>query len=271
MAKRILVIGAHQDDCELKAGGTAALWRQAGFTVRLLVLTNGDTGHHEIGGGPLARRRTAEAAEAAAVIGAESEVFDIHNNELEPSLENRGRLIRAIRAFAPDLVLTHRPWDYHPDHRYAGQLVHDAAHSVTVPNVQPLTPAMRRNPIILYLSDRFRKPYPFEPDVVVDIGSAMEAKIEMVARHASQVFEWLPYSGEYEEEVPADESARAAWLAARLKRRFAAEAERWRERLSQIYGSAGSGIEYAEAFEWCEYGAPLTEEARRELFPFVPA
>lgn len=268
-AGSIMVIAAHQDDCEVKAGGSAVLWRQAGFEVTFLVMTNGDTGHHEMGGGPLAKRRSEEAERSAALTGIHYRVLDIHNGELEPNLIYRRMLMHEIRQAAPDLILTHRPWDYHPDHRYTGQLVHDAAHSVTVPNVLALTPHMRTNPVIMYLADRFRKPYPFQPDAAVDITSVIDTKIKMAAQHVSQFYEWLPYSGRFEAEVPSDPAQRESWLSARLRKRFAAETEDHRDYLIKHCGESGKGVGFAEYFELCEYGSTLSTEARKRLFPFA--
>src|SRR5207253_707559 len=163
MTLRLLIIGAHPDDADYAAGGTAALYRAAGHVVHMVSLTNGDAGHHEQAGPALAARRRAEAAASGAVIGADYETFDNHDGQLLPTLENRYQVIRLIRAFRPDLVLTHRPNDYHPDHRYTSQLVQDAAYMVTVPAVVPETPHLPSNPVIAYLPDDFQKPYPFQP------------------------------------------------------------------------------------------------------------
>ena len=161
----VLVIGAHPDDCDIKAGGIAALYTQKGHVVKFVSVTNGDAGHHEMGGGPLTQRRNAEAQAAAEIIGIEYELLDIHDGELMPTLENRFQIIRTIRDFRPDLIMTHRPNDYHPDHRYTSMLVQDAAYMVTVPNICALTPHLERNPVIVYLSDGFKKPNPFKPEL----------------------------------------------------------------------------------------------------------
>ena len=178
---RIMAIGAHPDDCDFKVAGTAALYARQGHLVRFLSLTNGDAGHHEMGGAELARRRRAETLAAAATIGIEYDVLDLHDGELEPSLANRRQVIRAIREFRPDLILTHRPNDYHPDHRYASILVQDASYMVTVPGVVALTPHLRDNPVVAYFSDGFRRPYPFTPDVVVPIDEAVEQARKLAA------------------------------------------------------------------------------------------
>jgi N-acetylglucosamine malate deacetylase 1 len=271
---RILAIGAHPDDNELKVGGTAALWAQAGHTVHFLSLTNGATGHHEIGGIELARRRAAEAQAAAAVIGITSQVLDIMSGQLDASLERRQELIRLIRGFQPDLVLGPRPWDYHPDHRYAAVLIQDAAYVVTVPNNEPLTPHLAKNPHMMYVSDSFRKPCPFTPDIVVDIDATVEQKMQMAHAHTSQMYEWLPFNTGVLDEVPpaSDDAGRRRWLASRRMPGFAAVADRYRDQLVHWYGAErGQKVRYAEAFEACEYGAPLPEAVLRRLFPFVHA
>ena len=134
----ILIFGAHPDDAEYKAGGTAALWAAQGHHVKLVSVTNGDIGHWGMSGGALAQRRTAESAKVAERLGVESEVFDIHDGELEPTLENRKKVVRAIREWKADVVISHRPWDYHPDHRYTGILVQDAAYMVAEQTGEPL-------------------------------------------------------------------------------------------------------------------------------------
>src|SRR6266849_4620033 len=103
MSLRLLIIGAHPDDADYAAGGTAALYRAAGHVVHLVSMTNGDAGHHERAGAELARRRQTEAAAAGAVIGAAYEVLDSHDGEVLPTLENRRHVIRLIRSFRPDL------------------------------------------------------------------------------------------------------------------------------------------------------------------------
>ncbi len=262
---RILVIGAHPDDCEVKVGGTAVLWAAAGHTVRFVSATNGETGHHAQGGSQLARRRIAEAAEAARVLGVESQVLPIPNGQIEPILPYRRMFIRLIREFAPDLVITHRPNDYHPDHRYTSQLVQDSAYLVMVPNNVPETPPLRYNPVMAYCSDNFRKPSPFEPDVVIAIDSVIERKFNALHCHVSQMYEWIPFSQGKLEQVPAGQAERRAWLLAERGPRDEAVAERFRDKLIARYGrERGSAVRYAEAFEGCEYGAAV-DAARMEL------
>jgi len=265
----LLVFGAHPDDCELTAAGLAALYASRGGRVCFVALTNGDAGHQSMGGAELARRRRDEARAAAAAVGAASIVLDNHDGALMPTLENRVELIRIIREFRPDLVLCPRPNDYHPDHRYTSILVQDASYMVTVPNVAAFSPRLERDPVVMYVSDRFRKPCPFEPDVVIDTTPVIDRKLEALHRHASQVYEWLAWHAGEAESVPRDESRRRAWLRERYDERLRGDADRFRDALVARYGpERGRAIAYAEAFEACEYGSPLTDEAKARLFPF---
>ena len=265
---RILAFGAHPDDCDGRAGGVAMKYASLEHQVRFVSVTNGDAGHHEIGGIELARRRRAEAEAAGAVAGIEYHVLDVHDGELVPNLENRKMIIRMIRTYTPDLILTHRPNDYHPDHRYTGILVQDAAYMVTVPNICTDVPALAHNPIIMYMSDNFQKPAPFDPDVVVDIDDVVVRKLDMVHCHTSQMYEWLPYNAGRLDTVPDSQEDRRKWLENRLER-FSGIADRHRDLLVARYGEErGNRVQYAEAFEACEYGGRLTEENARTLFPF---
>lgn len=264
---RVMMIGAHPDDCDFRAGGCAKLWHDAGFRVRFISATNGDAGHHLEGGGVLAKRRAAEAKAAGEVIGIDYFTLDFHDGELVPSLEARKKFIETIREFSPDLLLTHRPWDYHPDHRYTGELVQDASFLVTVPNVCAGTPAMDKMPVIMYAEDGFQKPSPFKPDVVVDIDAVIDLKIRMLHEHESQVYEWLARG----KDVPDDEAERLEFVGEWVRNRAASSANRFREQLVAEYGPGhGAKVQCSEAFELCEYGAKLTDESRAKLFPFVP-
>jgi LmbE family N-acetylglucosaminyl deacetylase len=267
---RILVIGAHPDDPDFDCGGTAVMWAAAGHVVKFVSTTSGDTGHHAIGGIELARRRQAEARSSATVAGiAEYQVLDNHCGELEATVANRRVLIRLIREFAPDLVLSHRPNDYHPDHRATGQLVMDASYILTVPNMVALTDILPRQPVILSFADSFTRPCPFQADVVVGIDEVIERKLDMVHCHVSQVYEWLPFNQGMLAEVPAGEVDRRRWLAERYRERFEEPARRYRAKLVERYGEKrGQAIRFAEAFEVSEYGTQPDEKAIRRLFPF---
>jgi LmbE family N-acetylglucosaminyl deacetylase len=268
---RVLIIGAHPDDADIKAGGTAAQWCDHGAVVRMVSLTDGRAGHQSQHGPELARRRRAEAEAAAGSIGATYEVLDIPDGQLDDRLDYRHRVIGLIRSFRPDLLITHRATDYHPDHRFAGLLVQDAAYLLTVPAVRPDVPHLEQPPVILYFSDAYQKPCRFEPDVCVDITDSFDRMVGMLHCHASQFYEWLPFNSGNLAEVPATDEARREWLAGRMRRRIAPLADRYRAVLTRTYGEArGERVALIEAFEVSEYGAPLDERARRWLFPFLP-
>lgn len=270
----IICFGAHPDDAEYKSGGTAALWAQMGHRVKLVSVTNGDIGHWKMSGGALAKRRTAESYEVAQKLGVESKVLDIHDGELLPTLENRKIITRLIREWNADIVISHRPWDYHPDHRYVGVLVQDAAYMVAVPFFCPDVAPLKKNPVFLYSSDRFQKPYPFKPDIAVDVGPVFEKKVDALMALVSQTFEGgaLGSAEKMAQAPPASQpKARRAWLWERWDRRQSAEARNSQAALQQWYGAdASAKIKYAEAFEICEYGAQPTPEQIRQLFPFLP-
>jgi LmbE family N-acetylglucosaminyl deacetylase len=269
---RIIVFGAHPDDAEFKAGGTAAKWAAQGHHVKLVSVTNGDIGHWQMAGGPLAQRRTAEVKAAAKILGVTSEVLDIHDGELMPSLENRRTITRLIRQWRADIVISHRPWDYHPDHRYVGVLVQDAAFMVTVPYICPDTPPLSKNPVFLFSSDGFQRPYPFRPDVAVAIDDVFEQKVTAIHELASQVYEGGATGGpDFVRSVPPASmpDVRRQWLRERWIDRQSREAERYRDVLVARYGQErGRAVKYAEAFEICEYGRRPTAEELNRLFPF---
>ena len=273
MTRRLLVIGAHPDDPDIRAGGLACAAAEAGHEVRFVSATDGRAGHHEQRGDELARRRREETAAAADTAGIEYLVLDNPDGELEPTLENRKRMIRRIREFRPDVVLTHRTNDYHPDHRYTSQLVRDAAYMVTVPNVCPDVPALDANPVFAYLLDTFERPYPFSPDVFVPIDEdALERKYDLLHCHESQMYEWLPYTQDDLESVPSEPAARREWLETDPiggLEEMRGAADRFRQELVDRYGvERGREIEYVEPFEVSEYGGELTPELRDDLFSY---
>ncbi len=266
----IIAIGAHPDDCDSKFGGTAALFAKMGHNVKFLALTNGDAGHQSMGGGPLAKKRRQEAKDAAKALGiAEYEVLDNHDGELFPTLNVRLEVIRRIRGWNADIVLGLRPNDYHPDHRNAGSVVQDAAYMNIVPNVAPDTPPLKKNPVFLYMSDHFKKPYPFQKDIAVIVDDVIDTKVKGLAAHDSQMFEWLPWTNGMDlATIPKGEKERLAWLKDRWMNRKpdagTLEVEKkWYPNVDV------SKVKQVEFFEICEYGKQPTEEEIKELFPML--
>lgn len=268
---RIICFGAHPDDCELQAGGVGALWAAQGHKVKLVATTNGDIGHWRDAGGPLAQRRKAEVEKAHAVLGVSTEVLDIHDGELMPTLENRRTILRLIREWDADIVMSHRPWDYHPDHRYTAILVQDAAFMVAVPFFCPDVPALKKNPVFLYYTDRFQKPNPSKADIAVDIDSVIEKKLDALAFMESQFLEGGCLGNEsLSPRNAAEREARIKQVRASQDKRFRGVADRFRKELIEWYGpERGAKIQHAEAFELCEYGRQPGKEELRKLFPFA--
>jgi LmbE family N-acetylglucosaminyl deacetylase len=265
---RLLILGAHPDDAEYHAGGLASIYRQRGHEVLIVSLTNGQAGHFARPPQGLAELRRREAAAAGKVIGAEYLTWDIPDGELTADLPTRHRVIRQIRSFRPDLVLTHRPYDYHPDHRAVGQLVQDASYLVTVPNVLADCPPLTRDPVVAYMPDLFSKPCPLEAEVVLDVTEQLDSIVAMLACHRTQVFEWLPYEEGILAEVPEADGEKTAWLREWYRRHMLPRAERFRADLVAAYGpQRGGRIEFCEVYEFSQYAAAADLPRRERLFP----
>ena len=279
----ILMIGAHQDDNEFRCGALAYKYVQLGHKVKFLSMCNGNGGHHIMTPAETSARRYGESQAVAKLLGIDYDVWDIDDCTLMADLETRMKLVRYIREFAPDMIIAHRPNDYHADHRASGQLVQDASYLLIVPHTCPDVPAMREMPVILYNEDHFKNPE-FRADVIVDIDEEIDIKLQIAHTNESQVYEWLPYT--YGETVPENPDERFEWLCGmdlhtfisdeevmKLTRgeavRSAQTAVRFRKELISKYGEErGSKVRFAEAFEICEYGTQPTEEMMKEMFPF---
>ncbi len=277
---RVLMIGAHQDDNEFDCGGLASKLIKKGHVVQFLSMCNGCGGHHILGPREISARRATESAEVAKLLGIRYDIWDYDDCNIVADLETRKRTIRYIRAFYPDLIITHRTNDYMPDHRAVAQLVQDASYLLTVPNECADVPAMRFMPVIMCSEDGFTNPA-FRADIVVDIDDEADVKLQIADLNVSQVYEWLPYT--YGEEVPEDRKERLEWLKGleitsettdeevmAAGRGYAVQnaipAARHRQRLIELYGKErGSKIRFAEAYEVSEYGSPMTEEMKNEL------
>ncbi len=265
---RVIAFGAHPDDAELKFAGTAALMAARGDKVKLVALTNGDVGHFSQAGGPLAQRRKAEVEACHAKLGVATDVLDIHDGELMPDLETRKKVANLIRDWQADIVLSHRPWDYHPDHRAVGKLAEDAAVVVAAPFFAPYTKPTARNPIFLFYSDGFKKPYPFDPILAIGFDEVAQKKWDCISDLPSQFADADSWQARYGRNVPTDEAGRKAFLNDAVMQRSADVANQYRDLLVKLYGEPkGRNIKYAEAFELNQYGSPATVEELKKLFP----
>lgn len=288
--KKIMMIGAHPDDCDFRCGGIAVKYAKMGYRVKFLAAVNGNGGHHEMTPQETAERRYKETQRVAELAGIEYDVWqDSSDCELMPTLENRKRLVKHIREFEPDMIICSRPNDYHADHRAISQLVQDASYLLIVPHFCPEVPALKKTPVIMHFYDHFQNP-PFKADVIVDIDDVIEEKFRLLDCHVSQVYEWLPFTKGTLQDVPKDPAERFEWLhcprvprdgipldesilyknliGSQCEYREAVATVKYRDLLIKRYGEQGRTTMFSEAFAVSEYGAPLTEEQEKELFPF---
>jgi LmbE family N-acetylglucosaminyl deacetylase len=265
---RLLIIGAHPDDAEYHAGGLASIYRQLGRCVKLVSVTDGGAGHFRRSADELITARREESVAAGKIIGAEYESLGFSDGQLVPSVEVRHSIIREMREFRPDLVLTHRTCDYHPDHRATGQAVQDASYLVTVPLVLPEFPPLYRAPVFAYMTDLFTRPTRLRVDVALEVESQMDKIVRMLACHHTQVFEWLPYHADTLETIPDRAEDRVKWLQDWYSDRAIQKSDHFREELQTIFGNdVGGSIRFVELFEISEYGSPANQSRLRDLFP----
>jgi LmbE family N-acetylglucosaminyl deacetylase len=264
----VIVFGAHPDDCDISTGGVAALFSQMGHKVRFVSLTNGNKGHQSMKPDELAARRKREMQEAGRILNVVYDNLDNNDGELMPTIENRKAVIKLICDWKADIVISCRPYDYHPDHRNTAIIVQDAAYMISVPLMVPDGQPLMKAPLFLYVSDRFQKPLPFSPDIVVDITSVAEKKAEAICAHESQVFEWLPWNGGWDKELPADATERRQYVGKRYLERD--RVERFADAALKWYTSEQlRNIRYVEVFEICEYGSMPDKEKIKQLFPML--
>lgn len=267
---RIIAIFAHPDDGDVKMGATAAMLANAGHHTKFVSLTNGDAGHHEKSGDQLSQCRRSEALAAAERLGIdEYTVWDYHDGELQPNLPARRGVIREIRKWNADVVIGLRPWDYHPDHRYAEILLQDAAYTVQVlSNIVPDTSPLDKNPIFLYMQDEFQNPYPFSHDIVIGVDSHIHRKIDALDAHKSQMYEWLAWVEDRIDEVPETNAERkTGWLPDGFHRLYLVN--RGKNCWKNMAKKKETNFKYAESFEICEYGSQPEPDFIRKIFPML--
>lgn len=261
---RILVLGAHPDDAEVYAGGLVVRQCRLGAQVKIVSVTDGSSGHQSLPPEQLKQIRRREATAAGATVGAEYVTWDFRDGYLQPSINVREAIVAEIRSFQPDLVLTHRPNDYHPDHRAVGTAVQDASYLVTVPNVCPGVPSLRSDPVVAYMCDMFSRPNRLRADIVLDVAEEFHGLVTMAACHESQFFDWLAYHDKVLDEVPEGKEPRRKWLAGRFEQLHAQRAAFFQEELTGLNLSSPSKV---ELYEVSEYAGSLSDQAKQELFP----
>ena len=266
--KRFMVFGAHPDDADLMFGGTALKLITGGNKVKFVSVANGDCGHFSMSPEELAERRYLEAQASAEIAGLEEyQILDNLDCTVTPSLENREKIVRIIRQFEPDVVISHRTNDYHPDHRATAQLVQDASFLVMVPLFCPDVSIPEIQPVFCSSWDRFQCPH-FRADIVLEMDSVFDGKLKMLDCHKSQFYEWLPWDKGYKDfdYSKLTKLKIKKWLIENWLSRNFEQAKVYRDKVKEFYGKKANHIKYVESFEITEYGRMPSKEEIRELF-----
>lgn len=263
---RIMAVGAHPDDCDFTLCGITSKLAAQGHTVHFLSLTNGNAGHYAMHGKALADRRMVEAQASAQLLNVSYDNMGIDDGRLMPSLENREALMRKIRRFVPDVILTNRPCDYHPDHRSVSVLVQDCSYLLGVPNICPDTPAMEKAPAILFWGDRFQEPLPFRPDLVIPTDAYRDLLLKVIFCHASQSMEWLIWMDGEREKAFLPLNERMDYVTRIFRAMPSTVTPLIKEKLQKQYGAEiADKVSYVECLQQSEYGAPLSSAIQNEF------
>lgn len=267
----VIVIAAHPDEPEIYAGAISAAYAERGHRVKFLTLTDGCCGHYEMSGQQLVDRRKQEAQEAARRLGVlEYVVLPIPDGELMPSIEIRKEVIRQIRGWEADIVITfHADGPGHADNRSVGKIVRDTADFVAnVPNAVPEVPSLGKSPIFLLMPD-YAARASYKPDIVIDAGDVIEKKLLACDAHASQFYEFAPWQGGFLNAVPNTWEEKRNFIL-KCWNRFLSVSEEMLPSLSKHYGQDNAAsVKYAEPFEIANYSRRPDEAEMKDLFPML--
>lgn len=265
--KRVIVICAHPDDAELTSGGICILLSRMGYKIKYISLTNGNKGHHEGTKNEITIRGYGETEEVKKRMGCEYEILNIEDVKLESTLKNRIEVIRLIREWKADIVITHPPYDYYPDHRHTFLLVQDTAFLVNVPKILSEVPAVEQSPLFLYTRGRYVNPLELQPDIVVDITSVIRKKAYVIDAHVSQIYEWLFWINHSNDIIPETEEGKIDYILNQYVLRRGEVRENDKSVVKKWYGSQAEEVKTIEAFEICEFGRTVNNQDIRALFP----
>lgn len=247
----VLYLGAHPDDCDYDYGAAVAKLVRAGAKVTVATFCNGCKGHVEMEPAALAARRLKEAQSAARVLGLERYIVnECPDCELEPSRAWRERMGRLIRDVAPDMVLTHRPVDYHADHRAVGQVSQDLAYFLGVPHWCPDTPVPEKLPFFMYTVDLFTLPRKMRPDLVVSCEDALDVAARGLGCHASQLFEWMPPECDVDPDTLKTPEARSAYALKYVRDYYLVFTGRYPDLVEKLFGRRDVPVTIAELSEY---------------------
>lgn len=267
----IVIVCAHPDDPELAAGGITARYLELGHNVTYIVTTTGDGGHHEMDRQALGKRRYDETRKVAKYWGIDYVIMDNHDGQLEPSLKIREELIRVLRKYQPDVIISHGLDDYHPDHRYTGQLVADTAYMLNVPLCVPDAPIARKD--VVYCNISYKPCDKAPATVLVPYDKYLDRKIDSVHFHESQIYEWLPWTENVDPKTIAkDEEGRINFLKDRWLPEWETVRKNYAPAIQQHSADQQSNpSKYYEAYTASLWGSPLTPKNVKKYFPFDDA
>ena len=220
----ILAIGAHPDDVEESCGGTLAKFASQGHKIFIATATNGNVGSSTLSMEEIANVRKEEARKAAAIIGAEYICLDYDDEMFFEDREARLKFIDLVRYCKADLILTHNPEDYNPDHELTSKIINDIAVMIPVAKLKTPNEPYDKIPIIAYFEPVAG--LGFVPTEYVDITDFMDTKIQMMNCHQSQI-SWM--SDNYKDAIGDENFFEHAEVAAR-------------------YRGIQCGVKYAEGF-----------------------
>jgi bacillithiol biosynthesis deacetylase BshB1 len=181
----LLAIGAHPDDVELTCGGTIIKLVNQGRSVGILDLTEG-----ELGTRGNRKTRAREAAKAAGVMGVTlRENLKLPDGNIESHMDNRLRLVRAIRTWQPDVLLFPYAVDRHPDHERAHLLCREAWFSAGLQKVRTSVKGRAQAPFRPRACYNYMQWFEFVPSFIVDVSAEFEQRMEAMRAYRSQFFD----------------------------------------------------------------------------------
>ncbi len=186
---QVLAFGCHPDDIEVACAGTMAKYVKEGHKVTVCHVANGNLGHEIIKPDELREMRRKEAQNAGALAGIEVLTCDIGDVIVySGQKEQRDKVVDIIRKVQPDVIITHSPNDYMPDHVAVSQLVFDASFAASVPHYETSVPGAAKITPIYYMDTLAG--VNFMPTEYVDISDTIDLKLEMLECHVSQM-KWM--------------------------------------------------------------------------------
>lgn len=187
----VMLIIPHPDDAEINAAGTVTRWTQEGRKVVYAVTTNGDKGTSdpEVDPAELARRREKEQLAAAEMVGVEQTVFLGYPDQgLEDTPQFRKEMVKLLRRFKPETVVTVDPfrrYPWHRDHRITGQVVLDAIYPFARDHLA--YPELQEEGLLPHRVKEVLLWGPEDPNCCFDISSTFALKLEALRCHRSQL------------------------------------------------------------------------------------